>query len=41
VLTEPGREASGIGFVSDPDMNNIRILKSSRAKAAAVRLPAK
>ncbi|MHB1312319.1 MAG: hypothetical protein ACYC3L_09900 [Gemmatimonadaceae bacterium] len=41
VLTEPGREVSGVGFVSDPDMNNIRIFKSSRAKAGAVRLPAK
>jgi LPS export ABC transporter protein LptC len=39
VLTEDGREASGIGFVSDPDMNNIRILRGSRGKAGAVRLP--
>ena len=33
VLTEEGREASGVGFVSDPDMNNLRILKGSRAHA--------
>ena len=39
VLTEDGREASGIGFVSDPDMNNIRILRGSRGKAGTVRLP--
>ena len=39
VLTEDGREASGVGFVSDPDMNNIRILHASRAKAGTVRVP--
>lgn len=39
VLTEDGREASGIGFVSDPDMNNIRILKASRAKAGTIKVP--
>jgi len=39
VLTEDGREASGVGFVSDPDMNNIRILRGSRGKAGTVRLP--
>jgi LPS export ABC transporter protein LptC len=39
VLTEDGREASGIGFVSDPDMNNIRILKASRAKASQLQVP--
>lgn len=39
VLTEPGREVSGIGFLSDPDMNNIRILRASRAKAGSFTLP--
>jgi LPS export ABC transporter protein LptC len=39
VLTEDGREASGVGFVSDPDMNNIRILKASRAKARQLQVP--
>jgi LPS export ABC transporter protein LptC len=39
VLTEDEREASGVGFVSDPDMNNLRILKASRAKAKNLRLP--
>ena len=38
-LTEEGREASGIGFVSDPDMNNLRILRASRAKARGVKVP--
>lgn len=39
VLTEEGREASGVGFVSDPDMNNLRILRGSRAKAKGVKVP--
>jgi LPS export ABC transporter protein LptC len=39
VLTEEGREASGVGFVSDPDMNNLRILRASRAKARDVKVP--
>jgi LPS export ABC transporter protein LptC len=39
VLTEEGREASGVGFVSDPDMNNLRIIKASRAKARDVKVP--
>lgn len=39
VITEDGREASGIGFVSDPDMNNLRVLKGSRAKAGTVKVP--
>lgn len=38
-LTEDGRQASGIGFVSDPDMNNLRILRASRAKARDVKVP--
>ncbi len=39
VLTEPGREVSGIGFLSDPDMNNIRVLRASKAKAGSFTLP--
>ncbi len=39
VLTEEGREVTGIGFVSDPDMNNLRIIKASRAKARDVKVP--
>ena len=38
-LTEEGREASGIGFISDPDMNNLRILRASRAKVRGVKVP--
>jgi LPS export ABC transporter protein LptC len=39
VMTEEGREVTGIGFVSDPDMNNLRILKASRAKARDIKVP--
>lgn len=39
VLTEEGREVTGVGFVSDPDMNNLRIIKASRAKARDVKVP--
>jgi LPS export ABC transporter protein LptC len=39
VLTEGDREATGIGFVSDPDMNNIHILKGSRGKVPSVKVP--
>jgi LPS export ABC transporter protein LptC len=28
-LTEPGRELSGIGFRSDPNLNNIRVLRGA------------
>ena len=38
-LTEPGRQVSGIGFVSDPDMNNIRILKTTSGTGGAVTIP--
>ena len=38
-LTEPGRSVSGIGFVSDPDMNNIRILKTTTGTGSAVIIP--
>ena len=40
VMTEPGgREMRGIGFDSDPDMNNVRVHKSSSGKAGAVIVP--
>ena len=29
VLTEPGRQLSGIGFRSDPNMNNIKVLRGA------------
>lgn len=39
VLTEPNRRVEGIGFVSDPNMNNVRILQSKAATTGAVTLP--
>ena len=38
-LTEPGRDVRGIGFVSDPDMNNIRILRTLGGSGGAVTIP--
>ena len=32
VLTEPGRVLRGIGFISDPDMTNIRVLKGASGR---------
>jgi LPS export ABC transporter protein LptC len=32
VLTEPGRRLTGIGFISDPDMRNVRVLKNTTAE---------
>jgi LPS export ABC transporter protein LptC len=39
VLTEPGRRLEGIGFKSDPNMQNIRILKTKSGSTGAVTLP--
>ena len=40
VLTEPGgRRLAGTGFVSDPDMNNIRILSNVGGAAGVVTVP--
>jgi LPS export ABC transporter protein LptC len=39
VLTEPGREVRGIGFVSDPDMNNITVKHGQKTKAGTFTLP--
>lgn len=41
VMTEPGREVKGTGFVSDPDMNNIVVLHLKQGKTGAVALPDK
>ena len=38
-LTEPGRSVRGIGFVSDPDMNNIRILRTLSGTGGAIDVP--
>jgi len=36
VMTEPNRRLEGIGFRSDPDMKNIRILKGASGMARGV-----
>jgi hypothetical protein len=36
VMTEPNRRVEGIGFRSDPDMKNIRILKGASGIARGV-----
>ncbi|MGH7713712.1 MAG: LPS export ABC transporter periplasmic protein LptC [Gemmatimonadaceae bacterium] len=39
-LTMPdGRVVQGIGFISDPDLNSIRILKNPKASGARVTIP--
>jgi LPS export ABC transporter protein LptC len=36
-MTEPnGRRLEGVGFVSDPDMRNVRVLKAARGTAGVV-----
>ena len=40
VLTQAGgQEVRGIGFVADPDMNNINIIHTIKVKAGTVRMP--
>jgi len=40
VLTEPGgRSVQGIGFRSDPNMNNVRILRQTGGNAGAINVP--
>ncbi|HZK78915.1 MAG TPA: LPS export ABC transporter periplasmic protein LptC [Gemmatimonadaceae bacterium] len=39
VLTEPGRRLEGIGFRSDPNMQNVRILKTKSGTTGVVTLP--
>ena len=36
VMTEPNRRLEGIGFRSDPDMNNIRILRGASGVARSI-----
>ncbi|MDX2183049.1 MAG: LPS export ABC transporter periplasmic protein LptC [Gemmatimonadaceae bacterium] len=41
VMTEPsGRRLEGVGFNSDPDMRNVRVLKAARGTAGVVEDPA-
>ncbi len=39
VMTEPGRRLEGIGFRSDPNMQNVRILKTKGGSTGMVTLP--
>lgn len=39
VLTEPGRRLEGIGFRSDPNMQNVQILRTRSGSTGAVTLP--
>ena len=39
VLTEPGRRVEGVGFISDPNMNNIRILRTTSGSTGRVTIP--
>ena len=39
VLTEPGRRVEGIGFKSDPNMQNVQILKTKSGSTGTVTLP--
>ena len=39
VLTEPGRRLEGIGFRSDPNMQNVHILKTKSGSTGVVTLP--
>ena len=39
VLTEPGRRLEGIGFRSDPNMQNVQILKTKSGSTGSVTLP--
>ena len=39
VLTEPGRTVAGVGFVSDPNMANIRILRTTSGSTGRVTIP--
>jgi LPS export ABC transporter protein LptC len=38
-VTDPKRDMTGIGFVSDPDMNNMRCLRACKGSAGTVVLP--
>lgn len=40
VLTEPNRRLEGIGFVSDPSLNNVRVLRAASGFASQVKTPA-
>ncbi len=39
VLTEPTRRLQGIGFTSDPDMNNVRVHRLTGGEGGRINLP--
>ncbi len=39
VLTEPGRRLAGVGFRADPNMQNVRILRTKSGSTGVVTLP--
>lgn len=39
VLTEPGRRLAGVGFKSDPNMQNVQILRTKSGSTGSVTLP--
>jgi LPS export ABC transporter protein LptC len=38
-LTEPDRVTTGIGFTSDPEMNNIHVLRALKTSGQAITIP--
>lgn len=40
VLNEPNRQLAGVGFVSDPNLNNVRVLRGASGFANQVKSPA-
>lgn len=40
VIREPnGRVTEGIGFIGDPDLNNVRVLRSTRSRGSQITIP--
>lgn len=39
VLTEPNRRLEGVGFRSDPDMHNVRILRTLSGESGRITIP--
>lgn len=39
VLTEPGRRLEGVGFRSDPNLQNVRVLKTLSGRSGSITIP--
>jgi LPS export ABC transporter protein LptC len=39
VMTDPSRRISGIGFISDPDMNNVKVLRAAKSSGNQLTIP--